>query len=146
MDHKWVGRITKTTLQRYILDGQFLDYQIAAAALWGPRDPTDPGCRNGGVWVNLCEWQRNTDKPVPLKWRFRRLEIPPAPHALRRRLRNLKRFWAELDSLKDVDPWQWPAADNEHVCQSYGMCEGLELCRWGPAATRTGNDKLVVLP
>jgi len=131
-DHKFVGRITRQTMMRYSLSGQFLDLTLMGRQTWGPQF--------GGVLINLITWGEETT--------FQREVVPPAEFALAQRLDLLQAAYAERDRLLalKLDPWRWPKRLHELVCQTpYGLCDAYDACRHGPEAA-PGHSKLVTLP
>lgn len=132
-DHKFVGRLTKWTLNRYALDGQFLDYQIMGRHLYGERW--------GGAKINIVVWPKNGTVEL------HRDLIGAAPQAVAARLENVRRVRDQIGFLEGmgVDPWKYPKRLNESVCQGpFGACAGQSLCRFGREAS-PGHAKLAVL-
>lgn len=122
-DHKFVGRITKTTLKRYAMSGQFLDLTLIGRQ--------QHGAKFGGVIVNLITWGTETE--------FMREPVPPAEWTLAERLDTVRAAYAERDAwlTSGADPWRAPKRMDERVCNTpYGLCEGLDLCRHGPQALK----------
>lgn len=121
-DHKFVGRIQTSTFMRYAIDGQFLDLQHAGRRLYGDRW--------GGAKLNLIQW------PQAGQVQFHRDLIPAAPAAVAARPDMVRRTKAEMDFLAvtGVSLWDHPKRLSETVCLTpYGLCEGVDLCRMGPA-------------
>jgi hypothetical protein len=135
IDHKCVGRIRPNTLMRYSMSGQFLDLTLMGHQIWGAEF--------GGALVNLVTWPDNKNQI-----HFQRSAIPAAPHALRRRMGQLQKAYAERQALLDsgLPVWEWPMRTHELVCQTpYGLCDYYDLCRFGPAGA-AGHSTLAVLP
>jgi len=133
-DHKFVGRLNTQTVSRYAMDGQFLDYMMIGRALYGDRF--------GGVKLNLITW------PAKDQVEFYRDHVGAAPWAGMQRLEQMQETRARLDGLiaEGRDPWRYPKAMNETVCQGpYGLCDAFDLCRYGPEQS-PGHARLAVLP
>jgi hypothetical protein len=124
IDHKFVGRLTKTTVDRYALSGQFLDYALIGQEAWGERF--------GGTYLNLIEWPKGKSTP-----HFLQALAPAAPNAVAARRDALARAHAAKDHLAmaKTEPWAYPKRLHEQVCTGpYGHCKAYELCRFGRTA------------
>jgi hypothetical protein len=120
-DHKSAGRVTKKTVERYTLSGQFLGLTQFGWAL-------HPGGAFSCTKVNVVG--------LADPHRFVRRVPEPAPHALACFPEAI--IYAEEDIVRlkasNRDPWHWPKRLNEQVCNTiYGDCDGHSLCRFGPA-------------
>lgn len=117
-DHKFVGRISRDSVLRYTLSGQFLEM------VWQGRQRH--GDRFAGIKINFVAMQKPT--------KFLRTIPEPAPAALRRFPQNVVDAEQLIQLCSTRDPYNWPRAISEQVCVTpYGLCEAFELCRWSEA-------------
>jgi len=116
VDHKTAYRISHTTYDSHILNGQMIGYQVFGRLYWPDRF--------AGVIIN-----RITTRP-PYKMDRRPLE--PAPHAVSNFVPNLIHLEESMERWKDKPIEQIPAAYSDMICvHKYGKCDAFELCRWG---------------
>lgn len=126
IDHKFVGRLTKRTVDRYSLSGQFLDYAVLGREQWGEFFD--------GAWINFIEWPKDGSRP-----RFQQVRAPAAPHAVEARRAQLSGAYMARKHLAEtqVDPWNYPKRLHEQICNGpYGMCDAMELCRFGKVSAK----------
>lgn len=115
-DHKSTGRIVAKTSERYTMALQFLAMQYMGREKFGDKF--------GGVRINLVGLT-----PVG---HFHRTSPEAAPNALMRFPQIVEDAEAIIERYATRDPWDWPKAASEQVCQRpYGPCDYLDLCRWG---------------
>jgi len=127
VDHKFVGRLNKRTVDRYALSGQFLDYARIGRARWGNAFD--------GAWINFIEWpDLASDMP-----KIQQIRAPAAPQAVEARGTQLAMAYAGREELakRATDHWDYPKRLHEQICNGpYGLCNAIELCRWGKIAQK----------
>lgn len=117
IDHKFNGRLTKDTMDQYVLDIQFIGYYVIGRKTWGKEF--------GGVKANCigCDDQK-----------FDRDLVAPAPESVRtfeigiEEARRRVAYWMKRDPTgKD-----WPKANSNIICMNkYGACPAYARCQWG---------------
>lgn len=121
VDHKGTGRVTKSTVNAFEMDGQMLGYQWLGRSIWGERF--------GGVMVGLVEWGKSE--------RFIREGLKPAWDAINKfptQVLRARRRREEL--LRTRDLWDFDRVMSSHgACMHrYGPCDFLSICKYGPEA------------
>ena len=115
VDHKSAYRINSKTLDQYILDGQFIGYQMFGKAIYKDRF--------AGVILNRIKLSHPYD--------FDRRPIEPAPAALKSFLATIEEGERRIAAGgQDID--SFPMALNNQTCYGkYGKCGAYDLCRFG---------------
>lgn len=115
IDHKTCGKIDQKTITRYTMSIQFLAMQHMGREKYGDRF--------GGVRINLVALQMVA---------FKRVSPEAAPHAVLSFPQIVEDAEAVIARNALRDPWDYPKAASEQVCvRPYGVCDAIELCRWG---------------
>jgi hypothetical protein len=116
VDHKSCYRINSKTLSQYIMDGQFIGYQMFGRAKYGERF--------AGVMLNRVKLSQPYD--------FDRRAIEPAPQALRHFTKVVIEGERRIAQWADKPPEEWPMTLTNQVCfGKYGQCPAYNLCRFG---------------
>lgn len=120
VDHKTTGRLSKDSITKYTLSGQFIGLAHLGREMYGKEF--------GGVKVNFLSFG---------DMKFMRAPMDPTPDALRNlgttilEARERVAKWRE----RGVPPEQWPQTLSEQACvTSYGPCKYFNACQWGPSA------------
>ena len=115
VDHKSAYRINAKTLDQYILDGQFIGYQMFGRAIYKERF--------AGVILNRIKLSQPYD--------FDRRPIEPAPAALKSFLSTIEEAERRI-AAGGQDIESFPMALNNQTCYGkYGKCGAYDLCRFG---------------
>lgn len=116
VDHKSAYRINSKTLTQYIMDGQFIGYQMFGHAKYKERF--------GGVILNRVKLSQPYD--------FDRRALEPAPQALRHFTQVIIEGERRIAQGGDKPPEEWPMTLTNQVCfGKYGQCPAYNLCRFG---------------
>ncbi len=118
-DHKTTGRVTKKSVHRYTLSGQFLGLIQFGWALHPNQF--------SGAQVNLVG--------LTTPHKFLRKHPDPAPHALACFPQAIVDAEEDIERLtvSGREAWFWPKRLNEQICNTiYGDCDGHDFCRFGP--------------
>lgn len=116
VDHKTAYRINSKTLRQYIMDGQFLGYQMFGRAKYGKEF--------AGVILNRVK--------VSSPYDFDRRALEPAPAALQDFVPTLLAAEKKMAEFEGKPIREWPMTLSNQVCYGkYGKCQAYDLCRFG---------------
>lgn len=120
VDHKTAGRVA-SRIRSAPLDWSLATQEIAGEAVL----PGAYGLEWGGFILNVIGTGNEGAE-------FRRQTIRFPPHFLVSIPRSLYWYLQRIDALAETDPWCYPRSG---ACEGrYGMCEYLDLCRFGRSA------------
>jgi len=120
VDHKTAGRVASR------IKSAFLDWSLATQEIAGEAVlPGMYGAEWGGFILNVIGTGEGGAE-------FRRQVIRFPPHFLATIPRSMYWYLQRIDALAGTDPWCYPRSG---ACEGrYGMCEYLDLCRFGRVA------------
>ena len=128
-DHKSAYRIASNTLNQYILDGQFIGYQLLGYRRWG----TD----FGGVIINRMRIPKDEKDMAAIydktQWRyfFARDLVPVSPAAIRSLQITIDYYETQIAKLKKagIPRTEWPGALSGEICWGkFGQCPKWHTC------------------
>lgn len=128
-DHKTAYRIASNTLNQYILDGQFIGYQLLGYRRWGSQF--------GGVIINRVRLPKTDDEILAIgdrsQWRyyFARDKVPVSPKAIADLQVTIDFFETQVTKLKasGMPRDRWPGALSGEICWGkFGQCPKWNIC------------------